>query len=237
MIGRGAILAVTALGVGATALPQIDDRPPRLVWTPAPACRSVSTPSTGSSLFTPAIWLSETARSPCPFPCRPRLSAARRAVAETRGGSRRTNNLPHRPQRHCRRNRNRRGPRARQPRPLASCLAGLPRHRNRRRLPDEPAVRQLARRTLFRPAARRLDRRARDPSLDPSNRRGGVIVPPTRKSAAVTQGDNSGGHSVISAGFPPRFRRPSRPVGQSRPFCYRPRATRVRQRGRRSSTR
>ena len=32
MIGRGAMLAVTALGVGATALPQIDDRPPRLVW-------------------------------------------------------------------------------------------------------------------------------------------------------------------------------------------------------------
>ena len=32
MIGRGAILAVMALGVGATALPQPDDRPPRLVW-------------------------------------------------------------------------------------------------------------------------------------------------------------------------------------------------------------
>ena len=32
MIGRGAILAVMALGVGATALPQLDDRPPWLVW-------------------------------------------------------------------------------------------------------------------------------------------------------------------------------------------------------------
>jgi conjugative transfer signal peptidase TraF len=32
MIGRGAILAVMALGVGATALPHHDDRPPRLVW-------------------------------------------------------------------------------------------------------------------------------------------------------------------------------------------------------------
>jgi conjugative transfer signal peptidase TraF len=32
MIGRGAILAVAVLGVGATALPQLDDRPPRLVW-------------------------------------------------------------------------------------------------------------------------------------------------------------------------------------------------------------
>jgi conjugative transfer signal peptidase TraF len=32
MIGRVAILAVMALGVGATALPQPDDRPPRLVW-------------------------------------------------------------------------------------------------------------------------------------------------------------------------------------------------------------
>ena len=32
MISRGAILAVMALGVGATALPQRDDRPPWLVW-------------------------------------------------------------------------------------------------------------------------------------------------------------------------------------------------------------
>ena len=32
MISRGAILAVMALGVGATALPQPDDRPPWLVW-------------------------------------------------------------------------------------------------------------------------------------------------------------------------------------------------------------
>jgi conjugative transfer signal peptidase TraF len=32
MIGRGAILAVMALGVGATALPQLDDHSPWLVW-------------------------------------------------------------------------------------------------------------------------------------------------------------------------------------------------------------
>jgi conjugative transfer signal peptidase TraF len=32
MIGRGAILAVMALGVGATVLPQLDERPPWLVW-------------------------------------------------------------------------------------------------------------------------------------------------------------------------------------------------------------
>ncbi len=32
MIGRGAILAVMALGVGATTLPQLDDRPPWVVW-------------------------------------------------------------------------------------------------------------------------------------------------------------------------------------------------------------
>ena len=32
MIRRGAILAVMALGVGATALPHHDDRPPWLVW-------------------------------------------------------------------------------------------------------------------------------------------------------------------------------------------------------------
>jgi conjugative transfer signal peptidase TraF len=32
VIGRGAILAVMALGVGATTLPQLDARPPWLVW-------------------------------------------------------------------------------------------------------------------------------------------------------------------------------------------------------------
>jgi conjugative transfer signal peptidase TraF len=32
MIGRGAILAIMALGVGAIALPQLDNRPPWLVW-------------------------------------------------------------------------------------------------------------------------------------------------------------------------------------------------------------
>ena len=32
MIGRGAILAVMALGVGATTLPQLHDRPPWVVW-------------------------------------------------------------------------------------------------------------------------------------------------------------------------------------------------------------
>ena len=32
MIGRDAMLAVMALGVGATALPRPDDRPPWLVW-------------------------------------------------------------------------------------------------------------------------------------------------------------------------------------------------------------
>jgi conjugative transfer signal peptidase TraF len=32
MIGRGAILAVMALGVGAMALPQLNNHPPRLVW-------------------------------------------------------------------------------------------------------------------------------------------------------------------------------------------------------------
>jgi len=32
MIGRDATLAVMALGVGATALPRMDDRPPWLVW-------------------------------------------------------------------------------------------------------------------------------------------------------------------------------------------------------------
>ena len=32
MIGRAAILAVMALGVGAAALPPLDDRPPWLIW-------------------------------------------------------------------------------------------------------------------------------------------------------------------------------------------------------------
>ncbi len=32
MIGHGAIIAVMVLGVGATALPRLDNHPPRLVW-------------------------------------------------------------------------------------------------------------------------------------------------------------------------------------------------------------
>ena len=112
--------------------------------------------------------------------------------------------------------RNGRCPRARWPRPLAPCLAGLPRHRNRRRLPDEPAVRRLARRTLFRLAARRLDRRSRDPSLGQSNPRGGAIVPSLCESAAITPGERpfrrlsrilrsgSADHRVSSAANPAR---------------------------------
>ena len=193
MIGRGAILAVMALGVGATALPQLDDRPPWLVWN-----ASASVPiglyavDTIIDVHTGDLVVVRPPEPLARFLADRRLSAARRAVAETRGGARRTNGLPHRPQRHCRRDRNGRGPRARRPRPRASCLAGLPRHRNRRRLPDEPAVRRLARRTLFRPAARRLDRRSRDPSLGQSNRRGGVIVPPSRESAADYSGRQQG---------------------------------------------
>ena len=79
-------------------------------------------------------------------------------------------------------------------------LAGLPRRRPGRSLPDEPAVRRLARRTLFRPAAHRLDRRPRDPSLGQSNRRGGMIVQPSGESVAITLSDDRADHSVISAG-------------------------------------
>ena len=132
MIGRGAILAVMALGVGATALPQLDDRPPWLVWN-ASASVPIGLYAVASDHRGPRRrpGCRETARTPCPVPCRRRLSAARRAVAEARGGACRTNGLSHRPQRHCRRDRNGRCPRARRPRPRASCLAGLPRHRAR----------------------------------------------------------------------------------------------------------
>ncbi len=37
MIRRGAILAVMALGVSATALPRLDNRPPWLVWNASPS--------------------------------------------------------------------------------------------------------------------------------------------------------------------------------------------------------
>ena len=237
MIGRGAILAVMALGVGATALPQLDDRPPWLVWN-ASASVPIGLYAVARIIEVHAgdLVVVETARTPCPVPCRWRLSAARRAVAETRGGACRTNGLPHRPQRHCRRNRNGRCPRARWPRPRASCLGGLPRHRPGRSFPDEPAVRRLARRTLFRPAPRRLDRRPRDPSLGQSNRRGGVIVPPSRESVAVTPCDNGAAIPSSQPDLARRFCRPSRLVGsQSSALCYRPRATRVRQRARRPS--
>jgi type IV secretory pathway protease TraF len=51
--------------------------------------------------------------------------------------------------------------RTRQPRPSAAGLAGLPRHGQGRSLPDESAVRGLARRTVFRGAARFFDHRPR----------------------------------------------------------------------------
>ena len=87
MIGRGAILAVMALGVGATALPQLDDRPPWLVWN-----ASASVPiglyavARITGVHAGDLVVVRPPEPACPVPCRRRLSAARRAVAETRGG-------------------------------------------------------------------------------------------------------------------------------------------------------
>ena len=142
MIGRGAILAVMALGVGAAALPQLDNGPPWLVWNAGASAPIGLRRPHDHRCSHRRPGRRQAARTPCPFPCRSRLSAARRAVAEACNGACRTNGLPHRPQRHCRRNRNGRGPRARQPGPRASCLGGLPRHRPGRSFPDEPAVRR-----------------------------------------------------------------------------------------------
>ena len=132
MIGRGAILAVMALGVGATALPQHDDRPPWLVWNASAsvpiglyAVDTIIDVHTGDLVVVRppeplARFLADRGYLPRGVPLLKHVAAACR-----------TNGLPHRPQRHCRRDRNGRGPRARRPRPRASCLAGLPRHRAR----------------------------------------------------------------------------------------------------------
>ena len=201
MIGRGAILAVMALGVGATALPQLDDRPPWLVWNasasvpiglyavaritgvhagdlvvvrpPEPLARFLAD---GGYLPRGVPLLKHVAAVAGQTVCRIGRSVTVDAIemGEARERDGRGRALP--------------------------VWQGCRVIATGRRLPDEPAVRQLARRTLFRPAARRLDRRSRDPSLGQSNRRGGVIVPPSRESAAITPGDNRAGHSVISAG-------------------------------------
>src|SRR5271166_3692251 len=152
-------------------------------------------------MFTPAIWSSSGRRAACPVARRRWLSAARGAFAETRRGARRTNGLPHRPDRKRRRLRGWRRPRARQPQTRASCLAGLPRHRPGRGFPHEPEVRLLARRTVFRPAPRRLDRRSRDSSLDRSARKGEVIVPSSHESAAFALFGTSADHSFFTAEF------------------------------------
>jgi hypothetical protein len=166
MIGRNATLAITLFGVSATVSPSLTIARPGSSGTPAAACRSVSSPSPRSLMLTTATGLSSGRTAAI---CR----AARRA--EIRGGSRRTNGLSHRPQRHRRHDRNGRRPRARQPRPRASCLAGLTCHRPGRGF----------RRTVFRAVARHHARRSRHPSLDRSARKGEVIVAcprPARRS-------------------------------------------------------
>ena len=238
MIGRGAILAVMALGVGATALPQHDDRPPWLVWNasasvpiglyavaritgvhagdlvvvrpPEPLARFLAD---GGYLPRGVPLLKHVAAVAGQTVCRIGRSVTVDAIemGEARERDGRGRSLP--------------------------VWQGCRVIATGRRLPDEPAVRRLARRTLFRPAARRLDRRSRDPSLGQSNRRGGVIVPPSRESAADYSGRQQGRPFASSQpDLARRFCGPSRLVGsQSSALCYRPRATQLRQRARRPS--
>ena len=66
MIGRGAILAVMALGVGATALPQHDDRPPWLVWNASASVPIGLYAVARITEVTPATWSSSGRPNPLP---------------------------------------------------------------------------------------------------------------------------------------------------------------------------
>ena len=201
MIGRGAILAVMALGVGATALPQHDDRPPWLVWNASAsvpiglyAVDTIIDAHTGDLVVVRppeplARFLADRGYLPRGVPLLKHVAALAGQTVCRIGRSVTVDAIEMGEARE-------RDGRGRALPVWEGCRVIAP----GRSFPDEPAVRRLARRTLFRPAARRLDRRPRDPSLGPSNRRGGVIVPPSRESAAITPGDNRAGHSVISAG-------------------------------------
>ena len=79
-------------------------------------------------------------------------------------------------------NRHGRGARPRQKWPSAPDLAGLPRCRRRRGLPDELAVRGLLRRPLFRSASRQHHRRPGRSTLDA---RGGLTVPDRHPPIAI----------------------------------------------------
>ena len=151
MIGRGAMLAVMALGVGATALPHLDDRAPWLVWNVSAnvpiglyAVGTIIDVHNGDLVVVRppeplARFLADRGYLPRGLPllkhvaalagqsvCRVRVSVTVDAI-EMGEARKRTAG------------------------PLGSCLARLPRHRKGRRLPDEPAVGQLARRPLFGP--------------------------------------------------------------------------------------
>ena len=57
MIGRGAILAVMALGIGSSALPRVDNRTPQFVWNASANVPIDLYAVDTSSAFTPAICL------------------------------------------------------------------------------------------------------------------------------------------------------------------------------------
>ena len=238
MIGRGAMLAVMALGVGATALPQLDDRPPWLIWNASAsvpiglyAVDTIIDVHAGDLVVVRppeplARFLADRGYLPRGVPLLKHVAALAGQTVCRIGRSVTVDAIEMGEARE-------RDSRGRALPVWQGCRVIAP----GRSLPDEPAVRRLARRTLFRPAARRLDRRPRDPSLGQSNRRGGVIVRVITRICCYYSGRQQGRpFRHLSRILRARFCGPSRLVGsQSSALCYRPRATRVRQRARRPS--
>ena len=236
MIGRGAILAVMALGVGATALPQLNNRPPWLVWNASAsvpiglyAVDTIIDVQTGDLVVVRppeplARFLADRGYLPRGVPLLKHVAALAGQTVCRIGRSVTVDAIE----------------------------MGEARERDSRgrALPVWEGCRIIGQDEVFlmNPRSadsldgryfgplRRLDRRPRDPSLGPSSRRGGVIVPPSRESAAITPGDNGADHPSSRPDLARRFCGPSRLVGsESSALCYRPRATRVRQRVRHPS--
>ena len=104
-------------------------------------------------------------RTARPVHHRARLCRPRRAVAEARSRASRHAGLPRGYHDHRRRPGHRPSARARQPRPAAACLAGMPTDRRGRGISYEPGGPRQSRRPLFRPAPRYFRHRPGDPAL------------------------------------------------------------------------
>ena len=111
--------------------------------TPAPACRSATTPCGRQASFMSASWSSSSRRNHWRASSPTAASAKECAAPEARPCPSQADHMPCRAHHHHRRHCDGRPARVRSPRSAVARMVGLPRHRARRSLRDELAVRGL----------------------------------------------------------------------------------------------